>query len=229
MKLNISLLFFLVSFASFSQNDPQIQQSLLDLGSLNNTSTNVVVLLSADENFEVTGSPFFIKEFTIGSVQVSEKSSPISDVQLRYNVYLKTLEAIQKDINIKLINENVYSFKIENQGSLFHFINSNALGTNREFEAPFLRIVAKNENIMLIKELTKSRLVRDSTEPYSASKNEIVYTDNEKYYFLNKDEVFLISNKKNLIDKFPVLGMGKKLNGLSVKKEEDLISILKML
>lgn len=224
MKNVISLILFLLVITSINAqgNNPQAQQSLLQLGLMSNTAFDPVAMDAGDREFDVKGSPFLSEEFAEGDIFLKRGDSVLNK-QVRYNIMEDVLEIAMDSYFMKLDANPIYSFHIVNNGLVMDFVNSKYVPSANNMG--YIQRVYVGNNLSIYMNHDVDRKVKDSLEPYGASKNLVEYVTTKTVYFLYKDTFFEVASRKDLEDNFDEKLFPKKVKRKDLENEAYLVDL----
>lgn len=224
MKKLISsiVLLLTITFIHAQANNPQAQQSLLQLGLMSNTALDPVALEAGDREFDVKGSPFLSDEFAEGDIFLKRGDSVLNK-QVRYNIMEDVLEIAMDSYFMKLDANPIYSFHIGNNSLVMDFVNSKYIPSANNIG--YLQRVFVGNNLSIYMNLDVDRKVKDSLEPYGASKNLVEYVTTKTVYFLYKDTFFEVASRKDLEDNFDEKLLPKKVKRKDLENEAYLVDL----
>lgn len=213
---------------AFSQEvNNQNQDAMIDLGNL--TAFAPVAIGKSQKNYDYIGSEFFSNSYSNGSLTLASNEMVIADLKIRYNIYQELLEVKRGDALFRVVNKQIKSFSISEQGKVSDFINYSELELTKNLDLGFIMVIYVGENVGLYSKLGKKRIEQDSSEPYSSSKSYIKYSDNNQYYILKNNELHEILSKKKLLENFPELSNYTGFSRKTLNKEYLLIEMVKFL
>lgn len=186
--------------------------------------TNLRSQLSEDDSFkEVKGTPCLNKEFIEG--QIVLKGDTAFNLPLRYNIYKDVLEYRVKDKTYIVGNPEAIKEVVIGDNKLIYLTIKNTNDFNGYYE-----LLCEGKCILLSRKQVRLNEKKLSNGIVPEKPAEFIRLD-DKYFIINSSSIpVLVNNKKTLLkcldDKSSEIEFFLKKNKLSVKKTEDLKSLI---
>lgn len=133
---------------------------------------------------EVKGSPYFSEDFTKGSFELYSGRFA-SDLNMNYNIYEKRIEYKTNNNTYAIDPAGIRQFTLTWNDHVYTF--KRGFESRRLSGDEFVEVVEEGVITFLIKHEVSFN--ENSSSSYGSATKNASYTRNERYYFLNEDEI----------------------------------------
>ena len=181
--------------------------------------------IEEDRYEDMEYSPYLFKEWVYGNINPkSDKEAVIENVLLNYNGYTKRFEARKGNRFIELEEEWYTTITIPSQAMVFK------VGIHPTLPDRFMRIVYEGKSFTVVQDFVVSLQKREK-KVYAKVNIISEFIKRPTYYMIRNNKATILKLKKKaileLLDNNKQVMTYIKKEGLKMKKEKDLIDVLK--